>query len=57
MGMWRVWQLFDPRQVFVGTFVFCFGLAAVIHFVLLSTPQYNWLGGVQTGAAQNSALP
>ena len=56
--MWRIWQLFDPRQVLVGLFTFLFALALVIHFVLLSTNRFNWLDGPRGAtAAQRSALP
>ena len=56
--MWRIWQLFDPRQVLVGLFTFLFALALIIHFVLLSTNRFNWLDGSRGGAAaQRSALP
>jgi light-harvesting complex 1 alpha chain len=55
--MWRIWQLFDPRQVLVGLFTFLFALALIIHFVLLSTNRFNWLDGTKGGAAQRSALP
>jgi light-harvesting complex 1 alpha chain len=56
--MWRLWQLFDPRQALVGLFTFLFALALVIHFVLLSTSRFNWLEGPRgTAAAQRSALP
>jgi light-harvesting complex 1 alpha chain len=56
--MWRLWQLFDPRQVLVGLFTFLFALALVIHFVLLSTSRYNWIEGPhKTTAAEKSALP
>jgi light-harvesting complex 1 alpha chain len=55
--MWRMWQLFDPRQVLVGTFIFLFGLALVIHFVLLSTNRYNWIEGAKGASMQRSALP
>ena len=41
--MWKIWLLFDPRRALVGLFVFLFGLAVVIHFVLLSTAKFNWL--------------
>jgi light-harvesting complex 1 alpha chain len=41
--MWRVWQLFDPRRALIGLFVFLFVLALLIHFILLSSPRYNWL--------------
>lgn len=62
--MWRLWQLFDPRQALVGLFTFLFALALVIHFVLLSTNRFNWLEGPRkagtaaTGAAgDRSGLP
>jgi light-harvesting complex 1 alpha chain len=56
--MWRLWQLFDPRQFLIGLFTFLFALALVIHFVLLSTSRFNWLEGPHKGtAADHSALP
>ena len=56
--MWRLWQLFDPRQALVGLFTFLFALALVIHFVLLSTSRFNWLEGPKgAAAAQRSGLP
>jgi light-harvesting complex 1 alpha chain len=55
--MWRLWQLFDPRQVLVGVAVFLFGLALVIHFILLSTNRYNWIEGSRSAQTQRSALP
>ena len=41
--MWRLWLLFDPRRVLVALGIFLFGLALVIHFILLSTNRFNWL--------------
>lgn len=57
--MWRMWQLFDPRQALVGLFTFLFVLALVIHFILLSTDRFNWIEGPRNAApvAQQSALP
>lgn len=55
--MYRIWQLFDPRQALIGLFVFLFGLAIVIHLMLLSTQRFNWIDAPKAGAAQNSALP
>ncbi len=43
--MWRIWLLFDPRRVLVALFVFLFTLALLIHFILLSTPRFNWIEG------------
>jgi light-harvesting complex 1 alpha chain len=43
--MWRIWLLFDPRRVLVGLFAFLFALAILIHFIVLSTPRFNWIEG------------
>lgn len=43
--MWRIWRLFDPLRGMVVQGIFLFGLAALIHLILLSTPTYNWLDG------------
>lgn len=43
--MWRIWLLFDPRRALIGLFVFLFTLALLIHFILLSTPRFNWIEG------------
>ncbi|MCB6176875.1 light-harvesting protein [Rhodobacter sp. Har01] len=40
---YKIWQIFDPRRVFVAQGVFLFLLAVMIHLVLLSKPDYNWL--------------
>jgi light-harvesting complex 1 alpha chain len=38
--------------------IFLFGLAAMIHLILLSTNKFNWLDGPKKAtAAQNSAMP
>ena len=55
--MWRIWQLFDPRQALIALFAFLFALALVIHFLLLSTNRFNWLDGPHKSAADRSALP
>jgi light-harvesting complex 1 alpha chain len=57
--MYRIWLLFDPRRALVALFAFLFILALVIHFILLSTPRFDWIGGgaaVQP-PAQQSSLP
>jgi light-harvesting complex 1 alpha chain len=43
--MWRIWRLIDPLRVLVAQAVFLFGLAAMIHLILLSTNKYNWMDG------------
>jgi light-harvesting complex 1 alpha chain len=56
--MWRVWLLFDPRRALVALAVFLFTLAVLIHFILLSSPRYNWIDGAQaTPAAASAAAP
>lgn len=51
--MWRLWALFDPRRFLIGMFLFLFTLAVLIHFILLSSPRYNWL---DTAPAEVSTL-
>ncbi len=43
--MWRMWMLYDPRRTLIALAVFLFGLALLIHFILLSTDRFNWLEG------------
>ncbi|MEX1362092.1 MAG: light-harvesting antenna LH1, alpha subunit [Nannocystaceae bacterium] len=54
--MHRIWLVFDPRQALVALAVFLFGLAIVIHLLLLSTQRFNWLDGPRA-SVENSALP
>lgn len=58
--MWRIWLLFDPRRALVALFVFLFTLALLIHFILLSSPRFNWIDGatgVRGAAAAAGAAP
>ncbi len=59
--MWRLWLLFDPRRVLVAMGTFLFGLALLIHFILLSTDKFNWLDGAKkpakAAAVQMEVLP
>lgn len=48
--MWRIWKLYDPLRAMVAQGIFLFGLAAMIHLILLSTPTYNWLDGPNAAA-------
>jgi light-harvesting complex 1 alpha chain len=41
--LYKMWQGFDPRRLMVGIFAFMFALSLIIHFILLSSPRYNWL--------------
>ena len=51
--MWRIWLLFDPRRILIALAVFLFTLAIIIHFILLSSPRFNWL---DTAPAQMTSL-
>jgi len=56
--MWRIWRLYDPLRAMVVQGIFLFGLAAMIHLILLSTNKYNWLDGPNTKpVVQNSSMP
>ncbi|MCW6507290.1 light-harvesting antenna LH1, alpha subunit [Lichenifustis flavocetrariae] len=49
--MHRMWMLFDPRRTLMALAVFLFGLALLIHFILLSTDRFNWLEGPRAHTA------
>ena len=49
--MHKVWLIFDPRRILIALAAFLFVLALLIHFILLSTPRYNWLSGPAPAAA------
>ena len=57
--MWRIWRLFDPLRTMVAHAVFLFGVAVMIHLILLSTNKFNWLDGPRTAkvAALNAPMP
>lgn len=48
--MWRIWRLVDPLRALVAQAIFLFGIAVMIHLILLSTSKYNWLDGPPGGA-------
>lgn len=49
--MHKIWLIFDPRRVLIALFAFLFVLALLIHFILLSSPHYNWINGPGAVAA------
>jgi light-harvesting complex 1 alpha chain len=49
-------MVFDPRKTLVVQGVFLFSLAAMIHFVLLSTDRYNWFEQSSGGAMETSSI-
>jgi len=52
---YKIWLVFDPRQVFVAQGVFLFLLAVLIHLVLLSTERFNWLEGNPAATVQTTS--
>ena len=46
--MHKIWQIFDPRRALIALFGFLFVLGLLIHFILLSSADFNWLGGPAT---------
>ncbi len=58
--MYRVWQIFDPRRTLIALFAFLGILAFTIHFILLSTPDWNWISGgasVSANSGEMAPLP
>lgn len=53
--MWQIWKIFDPRRALVALFTFLFGLAVLIHFILLSTDRFNWIEGPRAARKAASA--
>jgi light-harvesting complex 1 alpha chain len=50
--MHKIWQIFDPRRTLVALFGFLAVLALLIHFILLSSVDFNWLGdGIPAASA------
>ena len=42
--MWRVWLMFDPRRAIIAVLIFCFAVVMMMHFIMLSTERFNFLG-------------
>ncbi len=58
--MHRIWQWFEPRRALMGLVSFMFGLALLIHFMLLASPDFNWINtgeGITAPASNMSAMP
>jgi light-harvesting complex 1 alpha chain len=56
MPFHKIWQIFDPRRTLVALFGFLFVLALLIHFILLSSAEFNWLGGPGPVTGKAAAL-
>ncbi len=55
--MWRIWRLIDPLRVLVAQAVALFGIAVMIHLILLSTNKYNWMDGPPAKAVASATSP
>jgi len=55
--MWRIWRLFDPLRAMVVQGIFLFGLAVMIHLILLSTNKFNWLDGPKQATVASAQSP
>jgi light-harvesting complex 1 alpha chain len=42
-GLYKIWLIINPRLALIGLFVFLIVLGVGIHFILLSTTDFNWL--------------
>ena len=51
---YKMWMLYDPRRFLIALYTFLGVLALLIHFILLSTERYNWLGGASAPAESSS---
>jgi light-harvesting complex 1 alpha chain len=41
--MHKLWLIFDPRRSLIALFAFLVVLGILIHLILLSTANFNWL--------------
>lgn len=41
--MFKIWKLFDPRRALIALFAGLAVLAVLIHLILLSSANFNWL--------------
>ncbi|MFN0025265.1 MAG: light-harvesting antenna LH1, alpha subunit [Parvularculaceae bacterium] len=49
--MWKIWLLFDPRRALVAILTFAFLMVMLMHFIMLSTDRFNFLGGAPAAPA------
>ena len=56
--MHKIWQIFDPRRTLIAIFAFQVVLGLLIHLILLSTANFNWLDtAYATPIISNPAAP
>ena len=56
-SIYKVWLIFDPRKAMIGIFAFLIVLALLIHMILLSTEDFNWLASVEPAAVVQPVAP
>jgi light-harvesting complex 1 alpha chain len=42
-NLYKLWKIFDPRRTLIALFGFLVVLGILIHLILLSTANFNWL--------------
>jgi len=42
--MYKIWQIFDPKRTLVAIALFQIILGLMIHFILLGSKDFNWVG-------------
>jgi light-harvesting complex 1 alpha chain len=42
-GLYKIWMIINPTMALIGLMSFLVVLAIGIHFILLSTTDFNWL--------------
>lgn len=54
--MYRIWQMIHPMRAMVLLYTALAIIAFMIHFILLSTERYNWLGPQKTSQFHGPAM-
>ncbi len=55
--MWKLWLIFDPRRALIAILVFAFAMVLFMHFIMLSTERFNFLGGATAEESASISAP
>ena len=55
--LYKIWKLFDPRRTLIALFSFLTVLGILIHLILLSTANFNWLDTAYAKAPISRPVP
>jgi light-harvesting complex 1 alpha chain len=55
--MFKLWKLFDPRRALIALFAGLAVLAVLIHLILLSSANFNWLDTAYAKAPVSRPAP